>query len=377
MEVEHRPDLERHQLLGRPLDARGVGGLTRLPLVERPAGRQIAVQRIVGGGLVGDQVGQHAAAHELRKDLGRVAEQADREGAPLHAAALDHRQRLVEVGRHPVEVAGLEPALDPARPAFDREQRGPGHGRRQRLGAAHAAETAGQDPFAREIAAIVLPAGLDEGLVGALDDPLAADVDPGARGHLAVHHQALTIEGVELVPGRPMRDQVGVGDQHARRVGMGPEHADRLARLDAEGLVVAQRLERLDQHVVAAPVARRPADAAVDHQLFRALGDLGIEVVHQHPQRRLGLPAPGVELGAARRPDLALVVASVQVHGQLSKPAAAIEPTPTGPQQPAHVERLRWPEKTLPAATGIWQGSPAKGCSCQAGETACGGGRGS
>ena len=92
-----------------------------------------------------------------------------------------------------------------------------------------------------EIAAVVLPAGLDEGLVGALDDALAADVDPGARGHLAVHHQAQAIELVEVLPGRPVRHQVGVGDQHARRVGVGPEHADRLARLDEQRLVVAER----------------------------------------------------------------------------------------------------------------------------------------
>ena len=70
--------------------------------------------------------------------------------------------------------------------------------------------------------------------------PWAADVDPRAGGHLAVHHQALAIELVEMLPGRPARHQVGVGDQHARRVRVGAEHADRLARLDQQGLVVLQ-----------------------------------------------------------------------------------------------------------------------------------------
>ena len=51
-------------------------------------------------------------------------------------------------------------------------QRGAGHGRGQRLRAAHAAEARGQDPAAREVAAIVLAADLDEGLVGALHDAL-------------------------------------------------------------------------------------------------------------------------------------------------------------------------------------------------------------
>ncbi len=281
--------------------------------------RQIAVQRIVRRGLIGHEVGPHAATDELGKNLGGIAQEADRERAALDAAALDQCQSLVQVGRHPVEVAALEPALDPARPALDREQRGPGHGRRQRLGAAHAAEPAGQDPPAGEVAAIVLAAGLDEGLVGALDDPLRADVDPGAGGHLAVHHQALAIELVEFFPSGPVRDQIGVGDQDAGCVGVGPEHADRLARLDQQRLVVAERLQGVDQDVVAAPVARRPPDAAVDHQLLRALGDLGVEIVHEHPQRRLGLPAAGVEPGPARRPDHPLVVASVQLHGPVPR----------------------------------------------------------
>ena len=90
-----------------------------------------------------------------------------------------------------------------ARLALDRQQRGAGHRRGQRLRAAHAAEAGGQDPPAREVAAVVLPAHLDEGLVGALHDALAADVDPRAGRHLAVHHQALAIELVEVVPASP------------------------------------------------------------------------------------------------------------------------------------------------------------------------------
>jgi hypothetical protein len=56
------------------------------------------------------------------------------------------------------------------------------------------------------------------------------------------------------------------------------------------------------------PVARRTADAAVDHELVRPLRHLGIEVVHQHPERRLGLPAPGADCGPARRADRSGVV---------------------------------------------------------------------
>ena len=48
-----------------------------------------------------------------------------------------------------VEIAGLEPLLDAALLAFDGDAMGAGHHRRERLGAAHAAEPGGQDPACR------------------------------------------------------------------------------------------------------------------------------------------------------------------------------------------------------------------------------------
>ena len=218
------------------------------------------------------------------------------------------RERLVEVLRLPVDVAGLEAHLDAARLALDREHRGAGHRRRQRLRAAHAAEAGGQDPFAGERAVVVAPADLHERLVGALHDALAADVDPRAGGHLAVHHQALAIELVEMVPGAPVRHQVRVGNQHARCIGVGAEDADRLARLHQQRLVGLELPQRCDDAVEALPVAGGAADAAVDDELARALGDDRVEVVHQHPQRGLGEPGLGRDRGAGRAPDDAGVV---------------------------------------------------------------------
>ena len=59
-------------------------------------------------------------------------------------------------------------------------------------------------------------AGSAEGLVGALEDPLRADVDPRPRRHLPEHRQPLGLEPAELVPGRPLRHEQRVRDQHAR-----------------------------------------------------------------------------------------------------------------------------------------------------------------
>ena len=105
-----------------------------------------------------------------------------------------------------------------------------------------------------------------------------------------------------------MRHEIGVGDQHARRVGMGAEHAYRLPRLNEQRLVPFEPAQGRDDAVERLPVPRRPPDAAIDDQLAWPLGDVGIEIVHQHPERRFGQPALGAELGSAGAADDAHIV---------------------------------------------------------------------
>ncbi|MNE48767.1 hypothetical protein D3C80_1432520 [compost metagenome] len=100
-----------------------------------------------------------------------------------------------------------------------------------------------------------------------------------------------------------MRHQVGVGDQYARGVAVGLEHADRLAGLHQQGLVVVQVGQALDDLVVALPVTRRTTDTTVNHQFFRVLGHFRVEVVHQHAQWSFSQPAFGGQLITTRGAD--------------------------------------------------------------------------
>ena len=213
-------------------------------------------------------------------------------------ASSSSAERGVQVVLEPVAVARLHPPADAGLVHVHAEERGAVHGRGERLRAAHPAQAAGDHQPTLERPAEVLAGALGEGLVGALQDALRADVDPRAGRHLAVHGEAERIEPAELVPGRPARHQVRVGDQHPRRLLVRPEHPDRLAALDQQGLVVLEPPERRDDPLVALPVAGRLAAAAVDDQLLRPLGDRGVEVVHQHPERRFLVPA----LAGERRP---------------------------------------------------------------------------
>ena len=139
-----------------------------------------------------------------------------------------------------------------------------------------------------------------KGFKCSLHDPLRADVNPRTRRHLPIHHQPGAFELVELLPIRPMPDQVRIGNQHPRCVFMRLEHAHRFAGLHEQGLVIFQMLERLDDRVISLPAARRPPGAAVDHQIARPLSHFFVEVIHQHAHGRFLLPAPAGNLGAPR-----------------------------------------------------------------------------
>ena len=267
----------------------------------------------MGGGLVGDDVDGHAAAQQLGQHLGAVADHPDRQA---------RRSR----GR------GCARAR-PRRRGRRRARRGSGARRGGAAGAGSTSTTRQTPPFSvtasgcappmppQPPVTVSVPASVPaeplggdggERLVGALQDPLGADVDPRARGHLAVHGEAELLEAAELGPGGPVADEVGVGDQHPRRPLVRPQHADRPAGLDEHRLVVLEGGQGAHHGVERAPVAGGAAGAAVDDEVVGPLGDLGVEVVLQHAQRGLGLPGPGGQGGAARCADGACAL-----HGSL------------------------------------------------------------
>ena len=216
-------------------------------------------------------------------------------GSPPLGGLAQPREGVVEVGGALVEIAGADATLDALQVDLDAQRRAAEHGDGQRLRAAHAAEPGGDDEAAREGAVEALAGGGREGLVRALEDPLGPDVDPGPGRHLAVHHQPGGVELAEVLPGRPVGDEVGVGDEHARRRLVRLDDGDGLARLDEQRLVVAEALELAPDRLVAGAVARGLADPAVDDELVGLLGDVGVEVVLEHAQGRLLLPAAAAQ----------------------------------------------------------------------------------
>ena len=308
LEREHGVDVHDHRG-GRAADVfLGVALPQIRSFTQREPLRHVAVERIVGAGLVGNHVHLHAAADNLRQHVGAVADKAHRKRPALAARGLAQRQRFVQRFGHGVAIARVKPALDAGAVDLDAQHHAVIQRDRKRLRAAHSAHAAGDHQLALERSRPIrlgeMPLGQrSEGLKSALQNALRPDVNPASRRHLAEHDEALLVELVEMLPGGPLAHQVGVGDDDARGHVVRGKHADGLAGLDQQRLFIAQPLKLAHDGVVAVPVACGLADAAVDDQVRRPLAHLGIEVVHQAAQGGFLLPALAVELGAAEGTD--------------------------------------------------------------------------
>ena len=82
-----------------PRSAQVLVGVARAQLgglVDGEPGRDVAVERVVRCGLVGDEVEALTSTSELGDDLGRIAEEADRERAFFRGRLAHARDSLVE-----------------------------------------------------------------------------------------------------------------------------------------------------------------------------------------------------------------------------------------------------------------------------------------
>src|SRR5206468_12869110 len=106
------------------------------------------------------------------------ADEPDRERCAAPLRVLAPRERLVERRRRSIQVVRLQTALDTSGVGLHGEADAFVHRRGERLRAPHPAESAGEyDPATQRIPEMPCCDG-GERLIGALENPLRADVDP-------------------------------------------------------------------------------------------------------------------------------------------------------------------------------------------------------
>ena len=198
---------------------------------ERHPIRHIPAQRIVRAGLIRQHIRHHAALRQFRNHVRAIAYQPDGSRFALAHRVFQNAQRFVERSHQHVAVTGLQPLLDALRINVNSQERRAIHRGRQRLRSTHAAHAAADHKLALQVAAKMFFCRRRKRLVRSLQNSLRADVNPASRGHLPVHHQARAVQFVEFVPVVPVAYEVGIAQQHARRVLMRAKHGHRLSRL--------------------------------------------------------------------------------------------------------------------------------------------------
>jgi len=276
---------------------RGVGEAQLIGLLHGEAGGNIH-QGFVGGRLVRDHIRRNAAHDQLLIDIGGVPDQTDGIRRPGRLVLLDEGHGLFERIHNGIDVANLATALGALPIDFHNQPDAFIHGYGHGLGTTHASQAGGEHEPALERFPAPLPGKGPERLIGALQDPLSADIDPGTGRHLTVHDEALASQLIEVLPSGPMRHEVGVGNQDARGIRMSLEDDHGFPRLDKKGLVFLKVLERIQNGVERIPGARSLPPAAVDYEILRPLGDLRIEVILNHPIGRFSQPGFAGELRA-------------------------------------------------------------------------------
>ena len=130
----------------------GIALLLGPPFGNAPAVRQIAMQRIMGRGLVGHDVGARPAClhalHQFRENVCGIAQKANGLGFACFGPFRNQGQSLIERLGLGIEVSGAQAEIDAGFIALDSKAAGARHDSRQRLRTAHATKAAGENPFA-------------------------------------------------------------------------------------------------------------------------------------------------------------------------------------------------------------------------------------
>ncbi len=263
--------------------------------------RHVPFERVVRRGLVGEHVGGDAAPTRCSSRSTALASTAIETARRSSRAASARSTRSRDVGRHLVEVARVEPPPDARRVDLGDQADALVHRHRQRLRAAHAAEAGGDDETAGEACrrsagartrrgSRRCPAGCPACRCRSTSRPSSGRTWSG---------RALRAAGTRRPSPTWGRAASWRSAPAARPRGCGrPPPACPTARAASRPRPAAAAWRRWRR---TPPSCAPPAGAAVDDQLLRVLRHLGIEVVHQHAQRRLLLPAAAGELAAARR----------------------------------------------------------------------------
>ena len=178
LKTEHGAHLYCHGLLGETHIFFCIALAQLRRLLQAETNRDVTIERVVRGGLIGHQVGEHVSVEDLREHFRRVAQQAHRYCLIVFAGMAYQVQRFIQRIRTVIQITGFQAFFDPRIIDFDRQATQSCKRGCQWLRATHAAEPTGQKPASVRVAIEMLAHGFGKGFIGTLHDALGADIDP-------------------------------------------------------------------------------------------------------------------------------------------------------------------------------------------------------
>ncbi|OPZ60378.1 MAG: hypothetical protein BWY88_00509 [Synergistetes bacterium ADurb.Bin520] len=248
-----------------------------------------AVPPVVGGvagGLVREQVDGFSVGHGILQEVHDVALVGDGGGFPALQVLSGDAKDLPEIRRSEAHPPLVGAGADPGGIHLRHHPHGAGDLRRLGLGPAHAPQPRGDEEPSPEVTVVsqgeLQPSRVEDGVEGAVDDALGADVHPSPCGHLAVvgHpdlHGPVPVGGVVVHP-----HEEAVGDDDPGGVLTRPEEPQGVAGLHHQGLLVGEDFQIAHDQAVLHPVLAHLPRFAVGHQLVGVEGHGEIEVVVDH-----------------------------------------------------------------------------------------------
>src|SRR6266567_3175321 len=149
----------------------------------------------------------------------------------------------------------------------------------------------------------MLAASRGESFECSLNDPLAADINPRASGHLSVHRETQAFEPIEFRVVRPVTDEVGICDQNTWRFVMCAKFSHWFSRLYEQRLVIFEFAQGANNRIESFPASSRAPGPAVNNESVGIFGHVRIEIVHKHPHGRFLMPAFATPIVATGRTD--------------------------------------------------------------------------
>ena len=237
--------------------------------------------QVMGWRLVCDDVWRNISLYQFGMHYGGIAHQTYRQWYLFGFGVRNPSKSFIKIIRHLIAITFFNLFFYAFSSHLYAQDYTLVHGYSQWLCSAHTSHARSEHKFTlKSIGIKYLFGKRRKGLVRSLQDALSADINPAPRRHLTVHSKSHFIVSVKHLLFGPCRHQIRVGNDDARGPFMRSGNIHRLPGLNAQGFIVLECFEGINDSLIFLPVPGCTPGSAIHNEFFRLDGDIGIKIVH-------------------------------------------------------------------------------------------------